>query len=127
MTGDQELLALIARSAEAIQATDVDWLLNELNDQYWRMRVIEGLVLMRDERVLHYVHTYPFEFVYAVGRLQAKEFAHVIRRVMRSHPKDCELLSLSAWALGKLADREGVAEIRRSLTQRGQARLTLPG
>jgi hypothetical protein len=43
-TEDQDLLTLIARSPEAIQAVDVDWLLSELDKQYWRMRVIEGLI-----------------------------------------------------------------------------------
>jgi len=114
-TGDQDLLTLIARSPEAIQSIDADWLLSELEEQYWRMRVIEVVIRNSGQMGSKYASSYPHEFVHAAGRSRATNLAPVIREVFLSHSSDWELLSLSAWALGLFGDREGLAEIRRIL------------
>jgi hypothetical protein len=41
----------------------------------------------------------------------------MIPRVVRTHPSDWDLLSLTAWALGMFGDRTGLAEISRLLEQ----------
>ena len=114
---DQNLLHLIARSPNAVRAVDVDWLLSELDEQYWRMRVIEGLIRTGDERTPRLLDSHPREFVHAVGRTQAAKHTDSIRALIRLQPSDWELLSLAAWAMGRLGDRAGLAEVRELLEQ----------
>jgi hypothetical protein len=116
-TGDQDLLTLIARSPEAVVAIDSDLLLSELEEHYWRVRVIEAIISKYSDRARRYVSAYPSEFVHAVGRLRAIHFVSEIRELVRSHLSDWELLSLSAWTLGICGDRKGVGEIRRILNR----------
>jgi hypothetical protein len=130
-TEDQDLLTLIARFPEAIQAVDVDWLLSELDEQYWRMRVIEGLIRNQDQTATRYMSSYPHEFVHSIGRCRATILGPAIHEVVRTHPSDWDLLSLAAWALGMLGDRTGLAEISQLLERELAANplrfLTEPG
>jgi hypothetical protein len=59
--------------------------------------------------------SHPHEFVRAVGRCRATTLGPAIREVIRTHPSDWDLLSLTAWALGMFGDRPGLAEISRIL------------
>lgn len=112
---DQKLLELIARCPEAIQVVDVIWILGQLDEQYWRMRVIQVLMQVGDNRAIQLSSTYPREFVHAAGRLGANDFTAVVMDLVRTHSSDLELLSLSAWALGKIGNQDRLADIRRIL------------
>lgn len=114
-TRDQDVLRLIARSPDAVSAVDAEWLLSALDEQYWRMRVIEGLILTGDSRSGRFIYSHAREFVHAVGRTQAKHYAAAVRTLIPSQSADWELVSLVAWALGRLGERNGLAEIRELL------------
>ncbi len=112
-THDQEPLELLARSPDAVQAVDVSWLISHIDEQYWRMRVIEALMLKEDERAMQFRTSHPHEFVHAAGRAGGKGFAPLLRELAHSHQSDWELLGLITWAFGAFGDRGGVAEMRR--------------
>jgi hypothetical protein len=116
-TGDPSLLTLIARWPSAIQEVDVDWLLGRLEEVYWRMRVLEGLILADDRRAARYVSSHPREFAYAVGRVRAVQYGPSVRALVQGAARDWDLLSLITWTLGRVGDREGIVEVRRIITE----------
>ncbi len=111
-THDQELLTLIARWPDAVRAVDVEWLVTELDEQYWRTRVIEALIRTGDQRANRFVLSHPHEFVHAVGRAHAMEYSNTILDLVTLHPQNVDLLSITAWTFGILGNREGLVLVR---------------
>ena len=108
-TFDQELLELIARFPAAIAAADADWLLACLEERYWRMRVVEGLLLNATAVMASYADSHPYEFAYAVGRTQSSKYLPTLHELVVQRSDDLDVLSIATWAFGKLGDRPGIA------------------
>jgi hypothetical protein len=100
-TGDEKALELIARTA-SIAATDAEFLLQNLSEDYWRVRVLEALLLHHPRRAVELAADYPREFIWAVGRTKSVTHLTVLERMAATKRKDHELLSLYAWSLGQL-------------------------
>lgn len=104
-TGDQDALELIARNPERVPEVGADFLLNNLNEKYWRTRVLEALLMYDRPTALSLSQQYPFEFVHAVGRTEDKSLLGPLCAFFEANSNDLEFLSIYAYALGKLAAR----------------------
>jgi hypothetical protein len=109
-TGDLEVLTLIARCPEAVCAVDVTYLLTHLDEDYWRARVIEGLLRKQDDRAKKTLDAFPREFAHAVGRCRETNWIPVLRAMISA--EDVVVLGTITWALGVLGDRQGLVTVR---------------
>ena len=105
-TGEQENLEMIARSPRIIPEIDFTFLLSNLNERYWRMRVIEALLLEQNHLDPMLAYQYPFEFTYATGRLQQSGNLPILEELLKNNHQDLEFLSIFAWTAGKLRARD---------------------
>jgi hypothetical protein len=104
-TADQEALNLIARNPERAVDVDVDLLLANLEERYWRARVIQALITLNRRKALSVSRIYPFEFAHAVGRAGDVSMLEALRVLFLSNSHDAEFLAIYAYALGKLGCR----------------------
>jgi hypothetical protein len=109
---DQRLLQIIARSAELVPDLNAEFLLQNLEEHYWRARVIEALIRHDVERAIDLAVSYPREFVHAVGRCGAASLAGVMHNLYEKCQDDLEFVSLYVWALGKIGDRHELERMR---------------
>lgn len=109
-TGEQEYLEMIARSARVIPELDFIFLLSNLTERYWRMRVIEGLLRIQNHLDSKIAYQYPFEFTYATGRLQYRENLPILEELLNKNKEDLEFFSIFAWTAGKLGARCALEE-----------------
>jgi hypothetical protein len=100
--GDQEALQLIARNPAQVVATGPEFLLENLQEEYWRARVVEAALVEHRRAAIHLADRYPFEFAHAVGRLEDRRLLRVLCRLFPSNCSSVEFLSIYAYALGKL-------------------------
>jgi hypothetical protein len=100
--GDQEALQLIARNPSQVATAGSDFLLENLDDEYWRARVVEGVLLHNRKSGLELAAYYPFEFAHAVGRLEDPSLLEPLCALLHDNCNDPEFLSIYAYALGKL-------------------------
>jgi hypothetical protein len=114
-TDDQELLHLVARKPRIVAAFNDRVLIEKIEDDYWRMRVIEALLREEPERAIALASTYPILFVHAVGRLEAQEHRPLLQQLFGEHRGDPEFLSIYAWVLGRFADVSGLREVRTAM------------
>jgi hypothetical protein len=101
-TGDQEALQLIARNPERVSEGWADFLLENLDEEYWRARVLEALLLHDRETALLLSHLYPIEFAHAVGRTEDQSLLDPLCELFDQNRDDLEFLSIYAYALGKI-------------------------
>jgi len=116
-TADQQLLQLIARNPELVASADERFLLAELDDPYWQMRVIEALLLEAPERAIALAQEYPARFVHAVGRLTAVEHLPLLTSLFAANRADTGFLGIYAWALGKVGDTPALKELRAAILE----------
>lgn len=109
---DQQIFEIIARNPAAVVAADERYLLDEIEDRYWRMRVLAALLPVAPDRALSVGRDYPFELVHAIGRLEAREHLAAIRELFIAHRTDARFLSIYAWALGRIGDEAHLNEVR---------------
>ena len=114
-TGDQECLQLIARNPDATAATDALTVAELIDDEYWRARVIQSLLIADPEKGRASSAGYPREFVGAVGRQRDSSLLPIMRDLYATYSHDLEFLSLYVWALGRLGARQELAEIRKTI------------
>lgn len=114
-TKEQRWLELIARSERTLACVDPIWLLEQLEEPYWQMRVVAELVRQQDGRVLEIRSRFPRAFIHAVGRVGAGEYVPCVDEIVRAHLNDFSLLDLAAWTYGKLRHEEGLNLIHRTL------------
>jgi len=118
-TRSQSCLEMIARSPRAVLSVDAEYLLANLDDSYWRMRVIEGLLRESRRRAYALSRKYPFEFIYAVGRLGLHEALPRLRSLFRDHSEDMEYLSLYSWTLEQLGANRDLCSLQRFVNKFG--------
>jgi hypothetical protein len=111
-TGDRECLKLIARYPVAIGELDVPSLLDEMDDDYWRMRLVQAALISDKAKATALANSHPHEFVRAVGRLREKTLTPELRELFNKHSGDLSFLSLYAWALGQLGAHAELAELK---------------
>jgi hypothetical protein len=110
--GDQECIQLIARSPAAVAAVDAADLLALLEDDYWRMRVIEALLTTEETAGVSFSYLYPYEFAWAVGRKKDTALLPGLLSLFNKHSNDLDFLSIYVWALGQLGAQDHLSRIR---------------
>lgn len=114
-TDDQELLHLIARNPAIVAATDERYLLERIEDSYWRMRVVEALLLQEPDRAVALAVDYPIQFIHAVGRREAAQHLPLISELFVANRADPDVLGIYAWALGRIGNLELLREVRAAM------------
>ena len=112
---EQSYLELIARSPETVGRLDARHIMRLIDEHYWRMRVMEGLVLHNPEDAITLCAEFPREFAHAVGRCRAGQFLSRLELLYDKNKKDLEFLSLYCWALGELDSLERLESIAEDL------------
>jgi hypothetical protein len=118
-TGDQECLNLIARYPIAIRDLDLPSLLEKVDDDYWRMRLVQAAIIADKPKAMALAATYPFEFLHAIGRLKDETLLPNMRELFEKHPDDLKFLSLYAWVLGQLRSRGELAALKAHVEKLG--------
>lgn len=111
-TGDQSALELIARNPEATRNIEVESAIRLFEDQYWRMRMVEAVLIDEASRAISIKYSYPREFTQAVGRQKAKELLPELRLLLEKNAEDLSFLSIYAWALGQLKAMNDLNQLR---------------
>jgi hypothetical protein len=110
-TGDQEALQLIARNPRRIMDVGPEALLTNLDEEYWRARVVES-VIVYDRNLAHSLsRQYPFECAHAIGRLEDKSLLAMLCALFQENQNSLEFLSIYAFALGKLQANDKLKEL----------------
>lgn len=112
---DQSLLEIIARNPAAVAAADEHYLLEQIEERYWRMRVVAALLSVAPVRAIALADDYPIEVVHAVGRLEAREHLASIRELFLANRDNARFLSIYAWALGRIGDEVHLTEVRTAM------------
>jgi len=110
--GDQEALKLIARNAKQVVSIGPEFLLEHLDEEYWRARVIEAALLEDLSAAIQLAEKYPFEFAHAVGRIEDADLLDTLCNLFPAHSTDVAFLSIYAYALGKLGASEQLDALR---------------
>ncbi|GEM_PF-1274728 len=111
-TGDQECLQLLARNPSAIAAVDSAAVAELMDDEYWRMRVIQSLLVVDKPRGISLSTLYPIEFIRAVGREKDASLLSDVQILFDKNFEDLEFVSIYAWALGQLGAQEELSRVR---------------
>lgn len=104
MTGNQGFLELVARNPDLVCASDEAFLLSQLVEPYWRMRVIECLIACREVEI-ELAEGYPHEFIWAVGRLRSVGYLQLADELVTEFAGDPQVVSIYIWAVGVIGDR----------------------
>ena len=100
--GDQDALKLIARNPKRVTDVGGEFLLANINEEYWRARVVEALLDYDRPTALLIAKRYPFEFDHAVGRSGDDSLVSYLTDLFPANQDDMEFISIYAFALGKL-------------------------
>lgn len=114
-TGDQEALQLIVRNPERVPEIGADVLMENLDEEYWRARVVAALLLHDRQSALSLSHQYPFEFAHAVGRVEDTSLLSSLSDLLDDNQDDLEFLSIYAYALGKLRAKDQLESLEEFL------------
>jgi hypothetical protein len=106
--GDENALRLIARNPERVTEIGADFLMTNITEPYWRTRIIQALITYDRPKALALSREYPFEFAHAAGRSGDRSVLDSLRALFDANSHNPEFLSIYAYALGKLACREGL-------------------
>jgi hypothetical protein len=112
-TRDEDLLILVLQNPEVVKSIDYYYLLREFSEDYWRMRVLEGLLQSDERRAQAIADDYPIEFAWAVGRLRHHESLTVLRQLLTKNMMSIEFLSIYAWTIGKLRSGSNLSHLKR--------------
>ena len=112
-TDDQEALKLIARNPEHVATIGGGFLLESLDEEYWRARVFEALIHYDRSTALSFSDRYPFEFVHATGRVGDRSLMPPLCALFEANRHDLEFLSIYAYALGKLGAKGELESLER--------------
>ena len=116
--GDQEYLELIARTPTALMRLPVDKVLHEVEDEYWRARIIQATIERNANRAPNMAQAYPYEFVHAVGRTRDASFMPVLLGIFQGNRMDLEFLSIFTWCLGVLGARDHLHVVEDAIAEK---------
>lgn len=108
----QEILQVIARDMQAVGIAGPEFLLAELEERYWRTRVVQALMRSDRHKAETLADQYPTEFLWASVREGDESSVPVLRRLMDAHKEDPEFVGWCLWAFSKLGSRPDVAAAR---------------
>ncbi|WP_416795502.1 hypothetical protein [Ciceribacter azotifigens] len=111
-TGDQKALELIARNPSATRTLDIRQILPLFEDEYWRMRLVEAVLVDDEPRALILASDFPREFTHAVGRQKQKRLVPNLRSLFDLQSENLDFLSIYAWALGQLGALDEIGRLR---------------
>lgn len=111
-TGDQMALELIARNPLATRTLDIRQILPLFEDEYWRMRLVEAVLVDDEPRALILAADFPREFTHAVGRQKQKRLVPNLRSLFDLQSENLDFLSIYAWALGQLGALDEIVRLR---------------
>jgi hypothetical protein len=111
-TGDQECLKLIARFPEAVGDMDVSSIVKQIDNDYWRMRLVQAAIVAKNIHAMSLAESHPFEFLHAIGRLKDATVLPKLRVLFRKHSDDLRFISLYAWVLGQIAANEELLALK---------------
>lgn len=114
---EQDYLELIARCPTVVGSLDVDYILSELKNEYWRTRLIQLLIEQNGQKVELIANRYPYEFVHAAGRTKDAKRLQLILNVFDGNKSDIKFLSIFAWCLGVLGAGEYLHLVEQALDQ----------
>lgn len=114
---DQAALELIARNPRATKNIEVRKVLPLFEENYWRMRLVEAVLIDNQSAAIELAQDYPREFTHAVGRQKLVEFKFELERLFVERSNDLDFISIYGWALGQLGATEQLAKLRKHLDQ----------
>ncbi len=120
MTFDKRILELIARNYKVgfLEPEDLNFILSEIDEGYWRTRIIE--VLIEDgleENTIKILNKYPYESIYAMGRLGDDSMLPIIKDHLEGFISDLESIGLVFWALGKVGAKDEINKLAQMFYQ----------
>ena len=101
-TRDQECLRLLARSPAAIENMDIQPILENMDDYYWRMRLVQAALISNKTHAMALADSYPYEVLHSIGRLRDATVLPKLADLFATHSHDLQFVSLYAWVLGQL-------------------------
>jgi hypothetical protein len=116
VTQDEEHLHMIVRSPRQAVAIGHQYLLEHIRDEYWRMRVVECLLIEDPKTACDLAESYPFEFTHAAGRQQDRSALPTIRRILAQHTDSIEYISLYSWAMEQMQAYHEICRLSALLT-----------
>jgi hypothetical protein len=108
----QAILNVIARDPNAVAEADPEFLLHELVDRYWRMRVFQALLQADPEKAEALAFQYPIEYLWAATRERDETVLPMLRQLLDANMEDPEFVGWSLWAFSKLGSPLDVALAR---------------
>ncbi|WP_170573540.1 hypothetical protein [Ruegeria atlantica] len=114
-TGDQAALELIARNPVATRDLEIGKTLPLFADEYWRMRMVEAVLIENSSKAVAFKFVYPREFTHAVGRQKKNFLLSELRSLFDLNAENLDYLSIYAWALGQLGALSELSELREHL------------
>ena len=116
--GDQDALKLIARNPKRVADVGGEFLLANIDEEYWRARVMEGLLSHERPTALLMAERYPFEFAHAAGRCGDYSLVSRLTDLFSANQDDLDSISIYAFALGKLGAKEELESLGRFIALR---------
>jgi hypothetical protein len=110
--GDQECLKLLARNPSALVAAGGVAIAKLADEEYWRMRIIQSLLIADIDGGMSASAAYPREFVWAAGRQKDPALLPAMRSLFDTSADDLSFVSLYAWALGQIGARDELYRVR---------------
>ncbi len=114
-TGDQECLRLIARFPIALAHVDVPSVMKLIEDDYWRMRLVQSAIMFDKSKAMLLANSYPVEFIHAIGRLKDETALPRIAEIFKANHDDLRVISIYAWALGQIKDINALMELKKHI------------
>jgi hypothetical protein len=115
---DQGALELVVRSPDVLEKVDVAYVLESLQEEYWRARAIEVLLLSSIEMAIHLGSKYPFDLAHAIGRSRNPLSLRILRDLAARHLEDLEFASICAWAFGQLGAGDELSSLAEAVHER---------
>ena len=113
---NQTFLEHLARNFNGLTLSDdkIIFVLQELNEEYWRCRIIEKLINVRyiDNFLEGIFKSFPLETFHAMGRTKNRGILNYIEQYINDFKNDYNSLGMVAWALGKVKAKEKLDELR---------------
>lgn len=116
-TGDDALLKVILVRPIPIDALDPRRLIDSLDEDYWKMRVIEATLKADRNRGVEFADSHPLQFIWACGRLKDRRMTSSVVDCLSSVPDKVGLIDIAAWALGKLGAAGELTKLEALLNQ----------
>lgn len=96
-TYDKRILELIARNYKVgfLKPKDLNYVLSEIDEGYWRTCVIEVLIEGGlEENTIKIINQYSYDSIYAMGRLGDDSVLPIIKNNLESFANDSESIGL---------------------------------